>query len=137
LALELFSIMAKNSINLGVAGGKLRPCPDTPNCVCSMDPAAVHHVEPLVFIGDPDDALSRVKAVLADQARTRLVAEEADYLHAVCTSLLFRFVDDVEFYVDRLGKKIHVRSASRVGKYDFGVNRRRVEAIRRAFDGHS
>src|SRR5438445_5213596 len=83
-------IMAKNSANLGVAGGKLRPCPDTPNCVCSMDHAAAHHVEPLAFRDDPDNALSRLKAVLADQTRTRLVAEEADYLHAECMSLVFR-----------------------------------------------
>ena len=128
--------MAKNPANLGVADGKLRPCPDTPNCVCSMDSAAAHHIEPLAFMGDPDDAMSRLKAVLADQKRTQLVAEEADYLHAECASLVFRFVDDLEFYLDRLGKRIHVRSASRAGKYDFGVNRRRVEAIRRAFDGH-
>ena len=129
--------MAKNSINLGVVAGKLRPCPDAPNCVCSMDSAVAHHVEPLTFFGDPDEAMSRLKAVLADQTRTRLVAEEADYLHAECASLVFRFVDDLEFSMDRLGKRIHVRSASRLGKYDFGVNRRRVEAIRRAFDGHS
>ncbi len=128
--------MAKNSANLGIEGRKLRPCPDTPNCVCSMDPAAAHHVEPLDFLGDPDDALSRLKAVLADQTRTRLVAEEADYLHAECTSLVFRFVDDLEFTMDRLGKRIHVRSAARAGKYDFGVNYRRVEAIRRAFEAH-
>jgi uncharacterized protein (DUF1499 family) len=134
--LEVFSVMAKNSANLGVVGGKLRPCPDTPNCVCSMDPAAAYHVEPLVFPGDPDEALSRLKDVLANQTRTRLVAEEADYLHAECSSLLFRFVDDLEFSLDRLEKKIHVRSASRTGKYDFGVNRRRVEAIRRAFETH-
>ena len=127
--------MAKNSANLGVVSGKLRPCPDTPNCICSMDRAAAHHVEPLAFLGDPDDAMSRLKTVLADQARTRLVVEEADYLHAECTSLVFRFVDDLEFSMDRLGKEIHVRSAARTGKYDFGVNRRRVEAIRRACVG--
>ena len=134
--LEVFGIMTKNSANLGVVGGKLRPCPDTPNCVCSMDPAAAHHVEPLAFPGDPDEALTRLKAVLANQTRTRLVTEEADYLHAECSSLIFRFVDDLEFSLDRLEKKIHVRSASRAGKYDFGVNRRRVEAIRRAFEAH-
>jgi uncharacterized protein (DUF1499 family) len=130
LVMEVFSIVAKNSINLD---GRLRPCPDTPNCVCSMDHDAAHDIEPLIFIGDPDDAMSRLKAVLADQKRTRLVAQEADYLHAECSSLVFRFVDDLEFSMDRPEKKIHVRSASRTGKYDFGVNRRRVEAIRRAF----
>ncbi len=128
--------MTKNSANLGVVSGKLGPCPDTPNCVCSTDRAAAHYVEPLSFLGDPDDAMSRLKAVLADQTRTRLVAEETDYLRAECTSLVFRFVDDLEFSMDRLGKMIHVRSASRAGKYDFGVNRRRVKAIRRAFAAH-
>jgi uncharacterized protein (DUF1499 family) len=77
--------------------------------------------------------MTRLKAVLAGQKRTRIVAEEADYLHAECSSLVFGFVDDLEFQLDRLGMKIHVRSASRTGKYDFGVNRRRVEAIRQAF----
>jgi uncharacterized protein (DUF1499 family) len=77
--------------------------------------------------------MTRLKAVLAGQKRTRIVAEQADYLHAECSSLVFGFVDDLEFQMDRLGRKIHVRSASRTGKYDFGVNRRRVEAIRQAF----
>jgi uncharacterized protein (DUF1499 family) len=131
--LEVFNVMTTNSANLGVVGGKLRPCPETPNCVCSTDGDSAHHIEPLAFIGDPDDAMSRLKAVLAGQTRTRLVAEEPDYLHAECTSLVFRFVDDLEFYLVRLEKKIHVRSASRAGKYDFGVNRRRVEAIRQSF----
>jgi uncharacterized protein (DUF1499 family) len=131
--MEVFSFMTRNPANLGVAGGKLRPCPPAPNCVCSTDRAAPHYVEPLDFTGDPDKAMSRLKAVLADQRRTRVVAEEGDYLHAECTSWLFRFVDDLEFAMDRLAKKIHVRSAARLGKYDFGVNRRRVEAIRRAF----
>jgi uncharacterized protein (DUF1499 family) len=125
--------MTTNSSNRGVVGGKLRPCPKTPNCVSSTDADPAHHIEPLGFIDDPDIAMSRLKTVLAGQKRTRLVAQEADYLHAECSSLVFRFVDDVEFYLDRLEKKIHVRSASRAGKYDFGVNRRRVEAIRQAF----
>ena len=135
--LEVFSIMASNSTNPGVVDGKLRPCPDMPNCVCSTDSAPAHFIEPLAFTGAPETAMSRLKAVLAGLPRTRVVAEEADYLHAECTSLIFRFVDDLEFSVDRLEKKIHVRSASRVGKYDFGVNRRRVEAIRRAFAGQA
>src|SRR5258708_33359381 len=122
--------MTKTSTNLGIKDGKLLPCPDTPNCVCSMDSAAAHHVEPLAFIGDPDDAMSWLKAVLAGQIRTRLVAEEADYLHAECSSLIFRFADDLEFYMDRQGKQIHVPSASRAGRDDFGVNRRRGRKVR-------
>jgi uncharacterized protein (DUF1499 family) len=128
--------MANDGASLGLVDGKLRLCPNTPNCVCSMDSAPARHIEPLSFTGEPDIAMSRLKAVLADQARTRTVAEEGDYLHVECSSLIFHFVDDLEFYLDRPGKKIHVRSAARTGTYDFGVNRRRVEAIRQAFETH-
>ena len=132
--LAMFSFMAKKPDDLGVKDGKLLPCPDSPNCVSSLDADGRHHVEPLTFTGEAKDAMARLKAVLEAQPRTRLVEEKPDYLQAECSSLVFRFVDDLEFYLDRQGKKIHVRSGSRAGKYDFGVNRRRVEAIRKAFD---
>jgi uncharacterized protein (DUF1499 family) len=101
-----------------------------------MDSAPARHIEPIAFTGDPNVAMSRLKVVLAGQTRTRIVAEEADYLHAESSSLVFHFVDDLEFHMDRPGKRIYVRSAARTGTYDFGVNRRRVEAIRRAFEAH-
>jgi uncharacterized protein (DUF1499 family) len=126
--------MANTATNIGMVDGKLRPCPNTPNCVCSMDASGPRFIEPLTFTGDPDVARSRVKSVLAAQPRTRIVDEQGDYLHAECSSLVFRFVDDLEFFLDRSGQKIHVRSAARTGTYDFGVNRRRLEAIRQAFD---
>lgn len=66
--------------------------------------------------------------------RARIVAAEERYIHAAFTSALFRFVDDVEFFLDEGTRTIHVRSASRVGYSDFGVNRRRVEEIRTRFD---
>ena len=128
--------MANDGANLGLVDSKLRLCPNTPNCVCSVDSAPARHIEPLAFTGDHDVAMSRLKAVLADQTRTKIVAEEGDYLHAECSSLVFRSVDDLEFYLDRPARKIHVRSAARTGTYDFGVNRRRVEAIRQAFETH-
>jgi uncharacterized protein (DUF1499 family) len=133
--LAMFSFKAKKPEDLGVKDGKLLPCPDAANCVCSTDSDERRHIEPLTFTGDPKDAMARLKAVLAAQPRTHIVKEEPDYLQVECTSLVFRYVDDVEFYVDRKEKKIHVRSGSRAGKYDFGVNRRRVEAIRKAFNG--
>jgi uncharacterized protein (DUF1499 family) len=132
--LAMFSFMAKEPKDLGVQDGKLLSCPDSPNCVGSMDADAGHHVEPLAFTGDPKGAMARLKAVVEAQPNTRIVDDERDYLHAECRSMIFRFVDDLEFYLDTKEKKIHVRSGSRAGKYDFGVNRRRVEAIRKAFD---
>jgi uncharacterized protein (DUF1499 family) len=65
--------------------------------------------------------------------RMKIVEEKDDYLHAEARSLIFRFVDDVEFYLPAPEKVIHVRSASRVGYSDMGVNRKRVEEIRRRF----
>src|SRR5206468_84351 len=94
-----------------------------------------HAVEPLRFTDDPEEAWQRLKAVLASLPRTRIVAATDGYLHAECTSRVFRFVDDLECLLDRDAKLIHVRSASRAGRSDLGVNRRRVEAIRRAFEG--
>lgn len=66
--------------------------------------------------------------------RARVVTATDDYLHVEFTSAIWRFVDDVVFTVDGVARLIHVRSASRVGHYDFGANRRRVEAIRVAFE---
>jgi uncharacterized protein (DUF1499 family) len=76
-----------------------------------------------------------VKAVLASVPRSRLVEEEDAYLRYECTSLLLRFVDDVEFLFDDEAKIIHFRSASRTGYGDFGVNRRRMEDIRSRLRG--
>lgn len=120
--------------SLGVADGRLRPCPASPNCVCSCDAEPGHGISPLRFTGSADDALQRLRKVLVAMPRTRIRRDEAAYLHVECRSLIFRFVDDVEFLLDADVGVIHVRSASRLGYSDLGVNRRRVEAIRQAFD---
>jgi uncharacterized protein (DUF1499 family) len=78
--------------------------------------------------------MKRLKGAIATIPRMTIVTEAGDYLHAEATSRLFRFVDDVEFYVDRAAKVIHFRSASRVGRSDLGVNRARMEQIRAAFE---
>ena len=119
--------------NLGVKDGRLVPCPSTPNCVSSQAADEAHRMDPLPFTGGPDVALARLKTVLAARPRTTVVEEKGDYLRAESVSFLFRFVDDVEFVVDRDAKVIHFRSASRVGLSDFGVNRKRMEEIRKAF----
>lgn len=123
--------------NLGVINGKLADCPSSPNCVSSHAPVSdMHHIETIVFKGSRVDAHSQVLAVLESSKRTKIVVNEQDYIHAEFTSALFRFVDDVEFLLseERNGQVvIDIRSASRVGHSDFGVNRKRMEAIRRKF----
>jgi uncharacterized protein (DUF1499 family) len=118
---------------LGVRDGKLTPCPASPNCVSSQDSAAAHSVEPLHFDGPPLQAMERLKLIVGGMKRTKIVTGTGHYLHAEFTSALFRFVDDVEFVLDEQTGVIHVRSASRVGYSDLGVNRKRVEAIRDAW----
>lgn len=114
----------------GLVDGRLAPCPSSPNCVCSEDPTEGAAIAPLAFTGDPDAALASLVEHLGAQPRVELVASEADFVHAVFRSALFRFRDDVEFRLDRGARLIHVRSASRVGHSDLGANRRRVEALR-------
>jgi uncharacterized protein (DUF1499 family) len=133
--LALLSARAQQPANLGVREGRLTPCPETPNCACSQAGDDAHRIEPLRFAGDPAAAMARLRAVLDAWPRTRLVTATDEYLHAECASFVFRFVDDVEFLLDRGAGVIHCRSASRVGRSDLGVNRRRLEAIRKTFGG--
>jgi uncharacterized protein (DUF1499 family) len=122
-----------SSTTSGHAQPGLAPCPEKPNCVSSLATATRHFIEPLQFTGEPVDAWARLKAILQRQTRTRIVAEQDGYLHAEFRSAVFRFVDDVEFAMQEELMVIHVRSASRTGYSDFGVNRRRVERLRERF----
>jgi uncharacterized protein (DUF1499 family) len=131
----VLSLSARRPADFGLREGRLAPCPATLNCVCSCAEAGDEHaIAPLTFEGSPDEAWKRLGEVLAEQPRMAVVSETPTYRHVECTSRVFRFVDDLELLLDREGKKVHVRSASRVGRSDLGANRRRVEAIRRAFE---
>ena len=119
---------------IGVTGGRLSACRASPNCVSSQSPDSKHAVEPLRYNGTAEQAKRMLIEALLGMKRVRIVTAEERYLHAEFTSALFRFVDDVEFLLDDGAKTIHVRSASRVGYSDLGVNRKRVEAIRSRFE---
>lgn len=111
---------------------ELAPCPDRPNCVCSRrDALRGNRVDPIRVRGNPEAFFGRLKRVLSNQPRTEIIAATEDYVHATCRTLL-GFVDDLEARLSASEGVIHVRSASRVGYYDFGVNRARVEGLRRA-----
>jgi uncharacterized protein (DUF1499 family) len=128
------SAMSGKPENLGVRDGRLADCPDSPNCVCSQAADAEHRIEPLTFTDSPGEALARLRQALQALPRTTIITDADGYLHAECRSLIFRFVDDVEFLVDPDARVIHCRSASRVGRSDLGVNRQRIEELRRAFE---
>lgn len=119
--------------NLGVKDGKLAPCPAWPNCVSSQSSDKEHAVAPLTYTSPLPEAVATMKKLVLGMKRTRITDEGTAYLRAEFTSALFRFVDDVEFYFDDGAKVIQVRSASRLGHSDLGVNRKRMEDIRTAW----
>lgn len=121
--------------DLGIREGRLAPCPRTPNCVTSDATEAAHFVEPLELGRSPEYALDVLRESVRQLPRCRIVEEQARYLRVECSSLVLRFVDDLELHVRPDEGIIAVRSASRVGTSDLGVNRRRVERLREIYQG--
>jgi len=117
-------------VNLGVTNGRLAPCPSSPNCVSSQSSDPDHAVAALYYTSSPAEAMAKLKRIMQAMPRTLIVTETPAYLHVECTSAVMRLVDDVEFSLDESTRSINLRSASRLGKSDLGVNRKRVEEIR-------
>lgn len=129
----LFSFSGTRPTNLGIKDGKFAPCPNTPNCVSSQaaETDTEHKIAPIVYTADPAEVMARLKSIIEGMERTKIVTASDDYLYAEFTSALMGFVDDVEFYFDPSTPGfLQVRSASRLGQSDLGVNRKRVEEIR-------
>ncbi len=119
--------------NLGVRDARLAPPKRTPNNVNSQvdkHADAQHYVEPLRYSGDARQAWAALRRVVDGMRRVNVVKSEPDYLYAEFSSKLMGFVDDTEFYLDEKAGVIQVRSASRLGTGDHGVNRGRIEYIR-------
>jgi uncharacterized protein (DUF1499 family) len=122
----------KRPDNLGVQDGRLAGCGRRLNCVSSQaDPGdARRYVAPIPFKGSAADALAASRRAVESMQRARVVRAEGNYLHAEFRSRLMGYVDDLELTHDAQAGVLHVRSASRLGRRDFGVNRARVEALR-------
>lgn len=129
---SLLACAGKRPDGLGLQGGRLRDCPDKPNCVSSTAGDAGPRVAPLHPSRELAALWSALPEALEAMPRTRVETARDDYLHAEASSALFGFVDDVELHLDREAGVVQVRSASRLGYGDFGVNRRRVESLRAA-----
>jgi uncharacterized protein (DUF1499 family) len=115
--------------NLGLKDRRLAPCKSTPNCVSSQADAAdsEHYIAPISFRG----SAASLRRAVESMERATVIKAEGNYLYAEYRSKLLRYVDDLELYYDDLQGMVHVRSASRLGRRDFGVNRNRVERLRR------
>jgi uncharacterized protein (DUF1499 family) len=121
----VFNFSGKRPSNLGVKDGQLAACPGSPNCVNSQSQDSQSKIAPL-----PAVAIADLRKVIESMERTTIIEQTDNYLYAEFKSKLMGYVDDVEFYLDPNENVIHVRSASRLGKSDLGVNRKRVEEIK-------
>ncbi len=126
-------LSGKRPADLGVRNGNLKAAPSSPNAVSSQATDA-HQIASLACKGPQEQAMKALKAIIEGSPNARIVETKPDYLYAEYASALLGFVDDVEFYVPPNAKIIHVRSASRLGYSDLGVNRKRIEAIRERLD---
>ena len=127
--------------DLGVRDGKLKPPSSTENSVSSQAALYPDHpqriyadIAPLALKGDGPATLARIKAIVEGMDGAKMVKSEPGYLYAQFTTQLMKYVDDVEFWFDPAANAIQVRSASRVGRGDLGVNRKRIEAVRAVLD---
>ena len=112
-------------------------CPSSPNCVCTfeLESDSQHYISPMSYVSEDSEVLTKIKSALNKVPRTEIITEKEDYLHVECTSLIFRFTDDLEIYIDKEKKLIHFRSASRVGHSDLGANRSRVNKVKKLLEG--
>jgi len=113
----------------------LPPCPDSPNCVSTEARDPTHRIAPIPFTGAPDAAARKLVSVLEEMGGTVADRPPGGPIHAEFASRLFGFVDDVDLVVDAAAGVVRFRSASRAGYWDLGVNRRRMETVRRKFAG--
>lgn len=145
LALAVLVVMAgqlgwlhgQRPTDLGVRDGRLKPPSRTPNSVSSQARLWPEHprhdeaqIDPLPMVGDGPSTIARLKAIVHAMPGAAIVTERGDYLHAEFSTRLMHYTDDVEFWIDPAARVVQVRSASRLGRRDFDVNRARVEAIR-------
>jgi len=125
--------------DLGIRDGRLKPPAPTPNSVSSQTALYPKHpqkdyatIAPIEIDRSGEVTLAKIKTIIATTSGAQIVESTPDYLYAQFTTPILKFVDDVEFWLDPGMNVIHVRSASRLGKSDLGVNRRRIETIRSA-----
>ena len=130
-------LKGKPPSQLGVRDGRLRPPAPTPNSVSSqaalyLEPGQRTYasIEPLPLQGSGPQTIAKLRAIVESMPGAEVVKSNPDYLYAQYTTRLMKYVDDVEFWFDPAKKAIQVRSASRLGSRDFGVNRARIDAIR-------
>jgi uncharacterized protein (DUF1499 family) len=128
--MSLFSCSGTRPANLGIKDGRLADCPSSPNCVSSGASDSAHSISAFQLIAPPTDGWRALRALLEELPGVQIITADENYIHAECSSAFFGFVDDLELHLRASQNSIAVRSASRLGHSDFGVNRKRVENLR-------
>ncbi|NER21179.1 MAG: DUF1499 domain-containing protein [Symploca sp. SIO1C2] len=131
-SMAIFGLKGTAPQDLGINKELLKPCPASPNCVISQNGDDTHSIKPITYQTDRETARKVLLKVLTVVPRTTVIEETENYIRTESSSSLLGFVDDGEFYFPEDEKVIHLRSASRLGESDLGVNRRRLEQIRLA-----
>ena len=134
LLILVLAVLSKSGKPPGLVAGKLSMCPDKPNCVSSEhDNDAVHYLEPVALQSAASpDPLTVIKGVIADMGGV-IQEQDGGYIAAAFSSPLFGFVGDLEIRIDSNERLVQIRSASRTGYGDAGVNRKRVERFRKLY----
>lgn len=119
----------------GMINNKFKPCPKTPNCVSTMAPKEdkKHFITPISYNSSQEEAVEKMIQIINSLKGTTITVKDINYIHAIFSTKLLRFKDDVEFYFDDSSKLIHFKSASRIGSSDLGTNRKRMEKIKNLY----
>ncbi len=128
--------ISRTPVNIGVKDGRFAPCKKTPNCVSTQaDPMdEQHYIAPIKYSSTQAMAKKRIlEAIQNTGGTTKVITQKPDYIHAENQSPVMKYIDDIEIYFNDRRKEIHIKSASRIGYSDMGMNRKRVEKIRKSF----
>lgn len=119
----------------GIINNKFKPCPKTPNCVSTMalKDDKKHYITPISYNSSHEEAAEKIIQIINSLKGTTIIVKDLNYIHAIFSTKILRFKDDVEFYFDDSSKIIHFKSASRIGSSDLGTNRKRMEKIRKLY----
>jgi uncharacterized protein (DUF1499 family) len=132
--MAILARVVKSPANLGVSNGKLAPCPNSPNCVSTQSQDARHQIDPIPYTTSLTEAKATLLQIIRSMERTQIIRDNPTYIHAEFRTKGIGYVDDVEFSLDQEAGVIHFRSSARLPYYDWGVNRKRMEEIRTAFE---
>lgn len=122
---------------IGITNGKFHPCPKSPNCISTQSTDEKHKMNPLSYNTSLEEAKAKILKIINSLKKNKIITDTNNYLHFEFKTVLFRFVDDVEFYFDDSEKIIHFRSAARIGYSDLGVNRKRMKNITTLFQSEN